>query len=91
MLQGDKVPSYSLAIVLSEQLNKVLTKTTQLVMMQCFSLQVNFYSLEARENELSMTANTMLELLQGCWLVLKMFLRNRGEFLLSGCKTTRFV
>ena len=33
MLQGEKVPSYSLAIVSSEKLNKVLAKIDQLAMM----------------------------------------------------------
>ena len=41
VLQGDQVPDYSVTIISSGKLSKVLDKTAQMSMVQCFSLKVN--------------------------------------------------
>ena len=40
ILKGEKAPRCALAVVSSEKLSKVRSKTTQIAMIQCFSLKM---------------------------------------------------
>ena len=63
-LQGDRRPGYSWTTISSGKLGRVLTKTSQVAMVQCFNLYVQCWNAKSEGNDIQLKTTRVHHFLQ---------------------------